>query len=267
MTLNSTGAYVEWTTRAATNTLVTRFSIPDSAGGGGINSTLNVYVNGTLHKPINLTSKHVWLYGAEASPSNSPSAGPPRHIYDEANVMLNSTVPAGSKIRLQKDPANTTTYAIDFINLEQVAPRANPDPARYRLPSGFTHQDVQNALDAVRMDTTGNLIGVYLPAGTYETAQKLQVYGKPITGGRRGHVVHPLPDADRPAEHRRGFRVESSASGSSFKHLAFFGNYTNRIDGPGKVWVELKDVDNMTLDNVWVEHTVCVVLGRERQRR
>ncbi len=37
---------------ASTNTLVTRFSIPDSAGGGGINSTLNIYVNGTFHKAI-----------------------------------------------------------------------------------------------------------------------------------------------------------------------------------------------------------------------
>ncbi|WP_406077716.1 discoidin domain-containing protein [Micromonospora sp. NBC_00858] len=261
VTLNSTGSYVEWTTRAATNTLVTRFSIPDSAGGGGIDSTLNIYVNGTLHKPINLTSKHIWLYGAEASPSDSPSAGPPRHLYDEANVMLNSTIPAGSRIRLQKDPANTTTYAIDFINLELVAPRANPDPARYRPPTGFSHQDVQNALDAVRMDTTGNLIGVYLPAGTYETAQKLQVYGKPITvvGAGMWYTRFQTPTGQQNTD--AGFRVESSASGSSFSHLAFFGNYTNRIDGPGKVWGELKDVDNMTLDSVWVEHTVCAYWG------
>ncbi|MET8305430.1 discoidin domain-containing protein [Micromonospora sp. NPDC005173] len=261
VTLNSTGSYVEWTTRAATNTLVTRFSIPDSAGGGGIDSTLNIYVNGTLHKPINLTSKHIWLYGAEASPSDSPSAGPPRHLYDEANVMLNSTIPAGSRIRLQKDPANTTTYAIDFINLELVAPRANPDPARYRVPTGFSQQDVQNALDAVRMDTTGNLIGVYLPAGTYETAQKLQVYGKPITvvGAGMWYTRFQTPTGQQNTD--AGFRVESSASGSSFSHLAFFGNYTNRIDGPGKVWGELKDVDNMTLDSVWVEHTVCAYWG------
>ncbi|MER7888869.1 discoidin domain-containing protein [Micromonospora sp. NPDC094482] len=261
VTLNSNGAYVEWTTKAAANALVTRFSIPDAPGGGGINSTLNIYVNGVLHKPINLTSKHIWLYGAEASPSDSPSAGPPRHLYDEANVLLNSTIPAGSRIRLQKDPANSTTYAIDFINLEQVAPRANPDPARYRVPTGFSHQDVQNALDAVRMDTTGNLVGVYLPAGTYETAQKFQVYGKAVkvVGAGIWYTRFQTPTSQQNTD--AGFRVESSASGSSFEHLAFFGNYTNRIDGPGKVWGELKDVDNMTLDNVWVEHTVCAYWG------
>ncbi|HET9137854.1 discoidin domain-containing protein, partial [Actinophytocola sp.] len=92
VTLNSTGAFVEFTTRASTNTLVTRFSIPDSPGGGGTTSTLNIYVNGSFHKAINLTSRYAWLYGAEASPTNSPGAGPPRHIYDEANELLKSTV-------------------------------------------------------------------------------------------------------------------------------------------------------------------------------
>lgn len=162
VTLNSTGNYVEWTTKASTNTLVTRFSLPDSAGGGGTNSTLNVYVNGTFLKAIDLTSKYAWLYGAEAGPGNSPGSGAPRHIYDEANLMLGQTVPAGSKIRLQKDAANSSTYAIDFVSLEQVSPIANPDPATYTVPTGFSHQDVQNALDKVRMDTTGTLVGVYL---------------------------------------------------------------------------------------------------------
>ncbi|NED82083.1 hypothetical protein G3I76_18540, partial [Streptomyces sp. SID11233] len=65
VTLSSTGQYVEWTTRAATNTLVTRFSIPD-----GTNTTLNVYVDGQFLKAIDLTSKYAWLYGNETAPGN-----------------------------------------------------------------------------------------------------------------------------------------------------------------------------------------------------
>src|SRR5690606_7455956 len=71
VTLDRTGAFVEFTTKAPTNTLVTRFSIPDAPGGGGINATLNVYVNGAFHKALNLTSKHMWLYGPEDNPNNS----------------------------------------------------------------------------------------------------------------------------------------------------------------------------------------------------
>ncbi|MCG5467441.1 discoidin domain-containing protein [Micromonospora sp. LAH09] len=260
VTLNSTGSYVEFTTRASTNTLVTRFSIPDAPGGGGINSTLNVYVNGTFHKAIDLTSRYAWLYGNEASPGNSPSAGGPRHIYDEANVMLNSTVPAGSKIRLQKDPANTTTYAIDFINTEQVSPIANPDPARYTTPTGFTHQDVQNALDRVRMDTTGNLVGVYLPAGNYSTSSKFQVYGKAVqvTGAGPWYTRFNGPAGQDNTD--IGFRAEASAANSSFKNFAYFGNYTSRIDGPGKVF-DFANVSNIVIDNIWNEHMVCLYWG------
>ncbi len=260
VTLNDNGAFVEFTTKAASNTLVVRFSIPDAAGGGGITTTLDVYVDGTFHKAIPLTSRYAWLYGAEASPGNSPGAGAPRHIYDEANVFLNSTVPAGSRIRLQKDAANTTTYAVDFINLELVSPIANPDPARYAVPTGFTHQDVQNALDRVRMDTTGNLVGLYLPPGDYPTAQKFQVYGKPVRviGAGPWYTRFLAPSTQDNTD--AGFRAESTANGSVFANFAYFGDYTSRIDGPGKVF-DLSNASGMTFDNLWVEHQICLYWG------
>jgi hypothetical protein len=260
VTLNSTGAYVEWTTKAPTNTLVTRVSIPDSAGGGGTNSSLSIYVNGTFHKAINLTSKYAWLYGAEASPGNTPGAGDPRHIYDEANVMLNSSIPAGSRIRLQKDGANGGTFAVDFVDLEQVTPIANPDPARYAEPTGFGQQDVQNALDRVRMDTTGNLVGVYLPPGDYQTSSKFQIYLKPIrvVGAGPWYTRFSTPSTQDNTD--AGFRAESSANGSVFSGFAFFGNYTSRIDGPGKVF-DFNGISNTTIENVWVEHMVCLYWG------
>ncbi|MFF5232637.1 discoidin domain-containing protein [Dactylosporangium sp. NPDC000521] len=253
VTLNSTGAYVQWTTRANTNTLVVRASIPD-----GTTTSLNIYVNGTFHKAINLTSKYSWLYGNEASPTNSPGAGP-RHIYDEANVMLNGTVNAGSTIKLQKDAANGGNIAVDFINLEQVSPIANPDPTKYIVPAGFTHQDVVNAFDTARQSATA--VGVYLPAGTYETTSKIGVYGKAIkvVGAGPWYTRFQTPQGQENTD--AGFRLETSANGSTFSGLSFFGNYTSRIDGPGKVWGELKDINGLTIDNVWVEHTVCMYWG------
>ncbi|MFE4711914.1 discoidin domain-containing protein [Paenibacillus sp. NPDC056722] len=260
VTLNTTGSYVEFTTKASTNTLVTRFSIPDSPSGGGTDATLNIYVNGVFTKAINLTSKYAWLYGSETNPGNTPSAGSPRHIYDEANIMFDSTIPAGSKIRLQKDAANTSQYAIDFINLEQVSPIPNPDPAKYVVPTGFTHQDVQNALDKFRMDTTGNLVGVYLPAGTYETSNKFQVYGKPVkiigAGPWYTRFVAPANQSNTDI----GFRATDTANGSTFANFAYFGNYTSRIDGPGKVF-DFSNVANITIDNIWTEHQVCMYWG------
>ncbi|MFC9398624.1 discoidin domain-containing protein [Streptomyces sp. NPDC057027] len=263
--LDATGEYVEFTTRASTNTLVTRFSIPDAPGGGGIDSTIDVYVDGVFRKALPLTSKYAWLYGSETAPGNSPGAGGPRHIYDEARLMLGETVPAGSRIRLQKDAANTSTYAIDFINLEQVAPVANPDPAAYAVPAGFTHQDVQNALDRVRMDTTGALVGVYLPPGDYQTSSKFQVYGKAVkvVGAGPWYTTFRAPSTQDDTD--VGFRAEATAKGSLFKGFSYFGNYTSRIDGPGKVF-DFANVSDIVIDDIWNEHFVCLYWGANTDR-
>ncbi|MFC9687472.1 discoidin domain-containing protein [Kribbella sp. NPDC056951] len=257
VTLNANGSYVEFTTRASTNTLVTRFSIPDSAGGGGINSTINVYVNGTFHKALPLTSKYSWLYGSESGPSNSPGAGPARHIYDEASIMLDSTVPAGAKIRLQKDPANSTTYSIDFIDTEQVAPIANPG-AGYVVPAGFSQQNVQDALNQVAQNSS--LVGVYLPAGDYPTSSKFNVGSRAVkvvgAGPWYTRFVAPTTQTNTDV----GFSASSAANGSTFSGFSYFGNYDSRNDGPGKVF-DFNGTANMTIDNIWVEHQMCLYWG------
>ncbi|MGW6278993.1 discoidin domain-containing protein [Kribbella sp. NPDC055071] len=257
VTLNSNGSYVEFTTRAATNTLVTRFSIPDSSGGGGQSSSISVYINGTFSKSLPLTSKYSWLYGAEASPSNSPGSGAARHIYDEANIMLDSSYPAGTKIRLQKDPANSTAYSIDFIDTEQVAPIANPGTG-FVTPAGFTQQDVQAALDRVRQDTT--LQGVYLPAGDYATSSKFNVYGRAIKVVGAGPWFTRFVAPQTQANTDVGFDSQASANGSTFSGFSYFGNYDSRNDGPGKVF-NFSGTSNMTIDNIWAEHQMCLYWG------
>ncbi|GAA3435693.1 CARDB domain-containing protein [Kutzneria kofuensis] len=255
VTLNQTGASVEFTTEEPTNTLVTRFSVPD-----GTESTLDVYVNGKFLKPITLNPKYAWLYGPEASPGNDPAAGPARHIYDEANLLLGTTVPAGSKIRLQKDAANTASYAIDFVSLERVAPVANPDPAHYVTPAGFTQQDVQAALDRVRTDITGAYTGVYLPAGDYQTTDKFTVSGTAVKiVGAGPWFTRFFAPQDR-TNVDVGFRIDSSANGSSFAGFSYFGDYDTRLDGQGRVF-DLANVSDISIDNVWVEHSVVMVWG------
>ncbi|WP_157752002.1 discoidin domain-containing protein [Actinoplanes derwentensis] len=251
VTLNQTGSYVQWTTRAATNTLVARFSIPDNT-----NSSINVYVNGALNKTLPLTSKYAWLYGNEAAPQNSGSD--PRHIYDEANVVLTGSFPAGSTVKLQKDAVNTGTIAIDFINLEQVAPIANPDVSKYVVPAGFDQQSVQAALDAARQDTTK--LGVYLPAGDYQTANKFQVYGRALKIVGAGPWFTRFHTPSTQTETDAGFRADATANGSTFAGFAFFGNYTIRIDGPGKVF-DFANVADITIDDIWAEHVVCLYWG------
>jgi hypothetical protein len=251
VTLNQQGASVSWTLRAPTNTVVARFSIPD-----GTTSSIDVYVDGTLNKTLPLTSKFSWLYGDETAPQNSGTG--PRHIYDEANIMLSGTVNAGSVIKLQKDAANSGSIAIDFINTEQVAPVANPNPATYVVPTGFDQQSVQAALDAARMDTSK--AGVYLPAGTYSTQNKFLIYGRPIQVVGAGPWYTRFQTPQDQSNTDAGFTIQNTANGTTVKNFAFFGNYNIRQDGPGKVF-DLNGVSGDTIDNIWAEHVMCLYWG------
>ncbi|AUG75530.1 Secreted glycosyl hydrolase [Kitasatospora sp. MMS16-BH015] len=260
VTLNNTGDSVSWTSREATNTFVLRYSIPDAPGGGGTNATLDLYANGQLVQPLALSSHYAWLYGSETSPGKSPTAGSPRHVYDESSFLLGQSYPTGTVFTLKKDSANTSQYAIDFMNLEQTAPTANPDPAHLLVPAGFGQQDVQNALDKVRMDTTGTYTGVYLPAGQYAVTGRLTIYGKGVKVVGAGVWYTQFIAPQTMTDTDTGWDLQSGASGSTFTGFAWFGNYNTRQDGPGHTW-DLRNQSNITIDNVWIEHNVVGVWG------
>ncbi len=260
--LNSNGASVEFTTRASTNTLVTRFSIPDSAGGGGTTSTLSIYVNNVFLKAIDLTSKYAWLYGNEAEPNNSPGSGGPRHIYDEASIMLGTTVPAGSKIKLQKDAANGSRVR-DRLH-QPGAGFADRQPGLGPVHRAGRLQPAGRA-ERVRPSATGHQPARGLPAAG-RLPDIVQVAGERTgdQGCRSRPVVHPVRRPDDTGEHRHRHDTDASANGSTFSGFAYFGNYPSRINGPGKVF-NFGNVSNMTIDNIWIEHDDVHVLGSQHR--
>ncbi len=66
--LNATGQYVSIVNPVdSCNTINIRQSIPDAPGGGGIDATLDMYVNGVLRMAIPLTSKQTIVYGGNFS--------------------------------------------------------------------------------------------------------------------------------------------------------------------------------------------------------
>src|SRR3984885_12188105 len=124
------GQYVQFTLPDATNAINVRYSIPDSATGGGITAPLDVVVTGHYRRTMTLTSKYSWLYGqypydndptegdniptdyavecgcvpayTVPAPPASAFAAPwrPNHFYDEQRLLLGKRFPAGSVIRL-----------------------------------------------------------------------------------------------------------------------------------------------------------------------
>ncbi|KFE70297.1 APHP domain protein [Hyalangium minutum] len=264
--LNATGQYVEWTTVAPANAIVVRNSMPDAAGGGGIQATLSLYVNGSKLGTLNLSSKEAWVYGDDATQFNSPSAGAPRRIYDESSKLLNTTIPAGATVRLQKDSGDTSPYyAIDFIDLELVgAPIAKPAGYIDVTEGGHSWAPAipndgisdENAINqAIWAVQAGTYAGVYLPPGTFDQTNKIQVKGVTIQGAGMWYTkLYNAALNEDAGWGQTGFII--TGDNAKFRDFAIFGNTDGLRTQGGKAWVN-SAYKNTVIENMWVEHVQC----------
>ncbi len=264
--LNATGQYVQWTTTAAANAIVIRNSIPDAPGGGGIQATLSLYVNGTKQGTITLSSKEAWIYGGDDFQSNSPAAGAPRRIYDEASKLLGTTIPAGATVRLQKDAGDTAAYyAIDFIDLELVgAPIAKPagyiditEPGHNWAPAvpndGISDDNAIN--QAIQAAMAGQYAGVYFPPGVFNQTNKYQVKGTTIQGAGLWYTRLFCDNLSEDAGWgQTGFNI--TGDNTRFRDFAIFGNTDGLRTQGGKAWVN-SAFKNTVIENMWIEHVQC----------
>ncbi|MFE4831782.1 right-handed parallel beta-helix repeat-containing protein [Streptomyces sp. NPDC056672] len=158
------------------NSLVVRASIPDSAGGGGINATLNLYVNGTFRQAISLSSQQAWNYrGATTNPDDPGAGGQAYRFYNEFPLRVTgAAIAPGSTIQFRKDAGNTAAvYDIDSVDLENVgAALAQPANSISVVSNGadpnFQKDStvaIQNTVNAAR--TQGK--SVWIPQGKYLT--------------------------------------------------------------------------------------------------
>ncbi len=127
---------------AGASAIVVRFSVPDLATGGGQQVPLALAAtaaNGSAlaAATLTLTSRYAWLYGSVAAGTrqyNTPASAQtndgaelPIHIYDEAQLLLASPLPAGAAVALTLPAGATVPVTLDFVELEVVpAPLAQP---------------------------------------------------------------------------------------------------------------------------------------------
>lgn len=245
--LSETGDYVAFTLARPANSIVLRYSIPDSADGAGRTETLGLYVNGQFRQKLTLTSKYAWEYGSYPW-SNDPTQGSGHRFFDETHALIGD-LPAGAKITLKKDAESTSPfYMIDLADFEQAA-------APLPMPEGFLSVDDYGAAPDDGSDDTAAFKrtleaakaegkGVWFPAGEYELRDglldldRIQIRGAgmwhtQLTGAKfvgRGDdigVYDLLIDGD--------INVRDDEAITN----AFHGGF-----GPGSV-----------LQNVWIEHT------------
>lgn len=292
--LDGTGDYVEFTATAPANSIVVRNSIPDAPDGGGIEATISLYVDGEFDRKLTLSSRHSWLYGNTDDPeglTNTPQADA-RRLFDESHALLSRDLPAGTTVRLQRDPDDTAEfYVIDLIDLEQVAP-PSPKPAactsitEYGAVPDDGIDDTDALQAAVTADQNGEIDCVWIPPGQWRQEQKIltddpldrgphnQVGIRDVTVRGAGmwhsqlytetepHLVEG--GINHPHEGNFGFDIDDN---TRISDIAIFGS--GRIRGgpggaEGGVGLNGRFGRNTEISNVWIEHAnVGVWVGRD----
>lgn len=248
--LKDTGDYVEFTLTQPANSLVLRYSMPDSADGKGADASLSLYVNGTERQDMALTSKYAWVYGGYPY-YNTPNSGSAHRFFDETRLLLNETYPTGTVIRLQKDAGDTAEYyVIDFVECELVAaPLTQPAESLSVIDFGAVPNDGQDDHDAfVDAIAAAEEHGkeLWIPAGTFDLVEMtpLEVTAVSIRGAGMWHTE------------LRGAGASFKFTGTcKFYDFAMTGVSTIRDDAGESAGFENDGRNtNVTIQNIWMEH-------------
>ncbi len=263
VTLDAIGEYVEFTLGKPANAMTFRYSLPDSADGRGRDATIDVLAGGTLLKTVPVTSKYAWYYGGYPF-NNNPGDTNPHHFYDEARTMFGSTLPAGTKIRLQvSSTAQSPSFTIDLADFENV-----PDPVG--RPAGAIDVVADHGADPTgATDSTATFQAtvnagaasgrtVYVPQGNYTLYGHVIVDRVTLTGAGPWYTVLGGRDPDNRAS-AAGIYGRYVADGGpsqnvTVSNLAIIGDIRERVDDD-QVNAFGGAMSNSTIDNVWMQHT------------
>jgi hypothetical protein len=254
--LEAVGQFVELTSTQRANAIVVRYVIPDAGAGGGMTATLNLYVGGALRQPLTLTSRYAWSYGGEASTANDPGMGGAHHYYDEMRALVGD-IPSGTKVKLQKDAANTAAYyVVDLIDLEYVPPALAQPANTLSLATDCGGKPGDGLDDGKALQacvTAGKNMGkgVWIPPGTWEMTAPLgdttgvTTSGVEVHGAGMWYSTLQGPWA----------RFHCAGNGCRFYDFSIVGDTTARDDAASDNGFNGGAGTGSRLENIWVEHT------------
>ncbi len=275
--LTTIGQSVRWTnnTGQPITALTVRESIPDSASGGGITATLDLYVDGTFRQALNLNSKQTWVYEGNNhyndSSDQNPADGNPRVFFDEVRTFVTgAAIAAGSTFSLQKDAANTAQfYYIDVVDVENPpAPLAQPANSISITSCGAVadNNPTNGSADSQAVDSTAaiqNCINqaqsqgkvLWIPAGTFYLKGTAGLHAQGITIAGAGpwystiYRAVPLPNSTP-------LGAIFSVTSCTVKDFHLDSNATSRSVTDGMGGAMDTTGTNWVADDIWTQHTL-----------
>jgi hypothetical protein len=255
--LAGTGQYVQFTAQAAANSLVVRYSVPDSANGVGANYTLSLYTNGVFVEKLPMTSMYSWLYGNYPW-TNNPSAGSPRNFYDEVRTNGLNINP-GDVIRLEKDSTDTaTSYTIDLVDLENVAaPLTQPANSLSVVNYGADTNGVSDSTSAFEncINAAGTTESVWVPAGNYLITSQLTLPNKLTLQGAGMWYTTLVGSPTLYTTSSRRVTLYGNGNSIHLSDFAIIGKLNYRNDSEPNDGLGGAYGTGSTIARVWVEHT------------
>jgi len=260
--LTAKGQYAEFKATAAANSIVIRFSLPDSEKGEGTRTSLGIYVNGKQVQVQKINSYYSWLYGNYPF-SNEPKDGKPRNFYDETRIM-NIAIAKGDMIRVKRDDAsgdNAEYCILDFVDLENVAaPIPAPENSVSVTDKSATGFDAnENFTEALLRCLTiavekGKI--VYIPAGTYKLTREINVPEKvTIQGAGMWHTLIVGDEKLYPDNSSNRVRFRGNGSNIHLADFALLGKLNYRDDSEPNDGIGGSFGENSTITRIWIEHT------------
>ena len=255
--LDATNESVSWIATAPTNTIIFRVCIPDAPTGGGIDATLNLYVDGVFRQNISTTSKYTWIYGNSGSgmDDNNPASGTPKRFYESSRAFITgAAVAAGSTITLKKDVENTASYyKIDFIMLENVGPAITQPANTLSITTyGAIPNDGIDDSNAIKNCITACQSqgkGMWLPAGEFHSQGIINATGISIFGAGMWYTQNTrLYGAT-------GTRHKWNLTNCNIQDLYIFNPETARTSAEGHDYgMTCQGALGYTIQRVWVNH-------------
>jgi hypothetical protein len=249
--------YVEFTAASGANALVVRYSLPDSPGGGGTSSSIELSINGKPVRSLAVTSRYSLIYGNYPF-TNNPADGKPRGFYDEVRVK-GLVIATGDVVRLAKGGSDALPCVIDLVDLEDVPPPlAAPAKSVSVLDFGATGNGATDDTDALlRCMAAARLQEktVWVPAGDYKLTHDIVVPSSTtIQGAGMWHTTF-VGDSELYGDAARRVRFKLKGSDIHLAEFSIVGKLNYRNDSEPNDGIVGAGCADSSITGVWIEHT------------
>ncbi len=263
--LTNTGQSVTWTNNTGQNitAINLRSCIPDAPTGGGITSTIDLYVNGTFRQAFPVNSLQNYCYEGtnyNGQADKNPMDGNPRGFWNDTHAFItNGPVTPGSTLTFQKDAANSAAfYYIDVVDLEAPPPPLT-QPANslsilsYNAVSNNPSVDNTAAFSSCFAAAQSQGMSVWIPPGTYYISAingGLNPSGITIEGaGPWYSTIYRMT----PNNNNQGVANIINAVSCTLENVSLDCNSVSRAGNNNNGAVDFSG-NNWVVNNVWIQH-------------